>query len=104
MDHGERPGDVSRGIPGLCCPDAWAVPAVQMLLIDTRDCGNVSSFIEPNHDANLVTISVSVDRSLKQRNIAFFDGRDAPNYNFHQTGIFLGGGIGETEGRRYSHR
>jgi hypothetical protein len=84
LNHGERPDNVSPGDPGLCYPDAWAVPADQMLLIDTRDCGNVSSFIEPNQDANLVAISVSVDGSVKQHRIAFFAGQDIfPNEELH---------------------
>jgi SET domain-containing protein len=66
--------------------DAYHLRPKDMLIINAVDHGNISTFIEPRSNANLVPVSVSCGRSLNNHRIAFFAARDIyPNeeVNYH---------------------
>ena len=67
-----------------CNMDAYHFPVPEMLIMDTRDHGNISTFIEPTPFPNLVPISVC-DRKVRGRHrIALFSIRDIfPNEELH---------------------
>ena len=71
--------------------DAYHVPVDSMLILDTRDHGNISSYIEPSTLPNLVPISICTERSISYHKIAFFAIRDIyPNEDlyFHPNYMF----------------
>jgi hypothetical protein len=64
--------------------DAHHVGVDDMLLIDCANQGNVASFIEPDHDLNLVPVSISTNRSIRDHRIGLFASRDIfPNEELH---------------------
>ncbi|OHT07000.1 hypothetical protein TRFO_24800 [Tritrichomonas foetus] len=72
--------------------DAYHVPVDAMLIMDTQDHGNVSSYMEPSLIPNLVPISICIGEALSCHRIAFFAIRDIfpnedltfhPNYSFN---------------------
>lgn len=71
--------------------DAYHVPVDSMLIIDTHDHGNITSYMEPSMLANLVPVSVCTSDILSCHKIAFFAVRDIyPNeeLNFHPNYAF----------------
>lgn len=72
--------------------DAYHVPVDSMLIIDTLDHGNVTSYMEPSMQPNLVPVSICTGDLLSCHKIAFFAIRNIfpneelsfhPNYAFN---------------------
>ena len=67
-----------------CNLDAYHFPVHEMLIMDTRDHGNVSTFIEPTPFPNIMPISICDRHSRSRHRIAFFSMRDIyPNEELH---------------------
>ena len=75
-----------------CNLDAEHVPADDMLIMDTRDHGNIATFIEPKPIPNLIPISMVTSPGYSSHVIALFATRDIypneeinyhPNYDYN---------------------